>query len=105
MEKAPYQELCFKCEQTEALFDISTYAQTCPQAPYQADILLKSISGGYRPVRNPDGPITERNASWVPISSLSPDSIFSVIFSFLFKGIQSSTAYNDLISYAPYWKR
>ena len=32
---------------------------------------------------------------------LSPDSIFSVIFSFLFKGIQSSTAYNDLISYVP----
>ena len=34
-------------------------------------------------------------------TNLSPDSIFSVIFSFLFKGIQSSTAYNDLISYAP----
>ena len=33
--------------------------------------------------------------------SLSPDSIFSVIFSFLFKGIQSSIAYNDLISYDP----
>ena len=29
--------------------------------------------------------------------SLSPDSIFSIIFSFLFKGIQSSTAYNDLM--------
>ena len=26
---------------------------------------------------------------------------FSIIFSFLFKGIQSSTAYNDLISYVP----
>ena len=33
--------------------------------------------------------------------SLSSDSIFSIIFSFLFKGIQSSTAYNDLISYVP----
>ena len=31
-------------------------------------------------------------------TSLSPDSIFST-FSFLFKDIQSSTAYNDLISY------
>ena len=31
---------------------------------------------------------------WVPeIASLSPDSIFSLIFSFLFKGIQSSTVY------------
>ena len=31
--------------------------------------------------------------------SLSPDSSF--IFSFLFKGIQSSAAYSDLISYVP----
>ena len=34
------------------------------------------------------------------LCSLSPDS-FSIIFSFLFKNIQSSTAYNDLISYVP----
>ena len=33
--------------------------------------------------------------------SLPPDSIFSVIFSFLFKGMQSSTAHNDSISYFP----
>ena len=32
-------------------------------------------------------------------SSLSPDSIFSIIFSFLFKDIQSSTTYNDFINY------
>ena len=35
------------------------------------------------------------------VVSLSPDSIFSIIFSFLFEGLQSSTAYNDLISYIP----
>ena len=34
-------------------------------------------------------------------TSLSPDSIFSIIFPFLFKGKQSSTAYNDLISCIP----
>ena len=40
--------------------------------------------------------------------TLSPDSIFSIFFfffffffSFLFKGTQSSTAYNDVISYVP----
>ena len=41
---------------------------------------------------------------WVN-NSLSPDSIFSVIFSFIFKGLQSSTSYNDLISCVPFWKR
>ena len=48
---------------------------------------LRVLQGKVKPVR--------------VVSSLSLDSIFSIIFSFLFKGIQSSTAYNDLISYVP----
>ena len=35
------------------------------------------------------------------LASLSPDSIFSIIFSSFQKYIQSSTAYNDSISYVP----
>ena len=36
--------------------------------------------------------------NFLPVSSLSPDSIISVISAFIFKGIQSSTAFNDFMS-------
>ena len=38
---------------------------------------------------------------WRVVKPQHSQSVFSVIFSFLFKDIQSSTAYNDLISYVP----
>ena len=41
------------------------------------------------------------NTTFGYIPSLSPDSIYSIIFSLPFKGIQSSTLCNNLISYVP----
>ena len=35
------------------------------------------------------------------MGSLSPDSIFSIVVSFHFKGVQSCTAYDVLIGYVP----
>ena len=42
---------------------------------------------------------TKRKIKQTAMDSLSRDSIFSIIFYSLFKGIQSSTVYYDLISY------
>ena len=61
------------------------------------------MSQHYDRIRNTDdeGSTANRKSEQKKTTSLSSDSIFSIIFSFLFKGIQSNTAYNDLISYVP----